>query len=273
MSNHSSLDALRKKEEEDKKGQEYYAGGHDARSGGGSGLSVYDPPDSDGNGSGSNNDIMDKIVRDAMKAANENGNNGGGDNDSSNSERTTLTLYRNGFVVNDGPLRELTDPANQEFMRILVSGGVPPELASSADPVNRSLNVNLSDKRGEDFTPPAPPAYVAFSGEVHTLGGNDNVEINESSIFNFSTVSDTTPTIDESKPTTTIQVRLNNGKKIRIKLNYTSTIADLLALIKVQQGSSSSNFTLSAGFPPKDIVGTTSTIEEAGLIGAAVTQK
>lgn len=269
MSNFSSLDEMRRKaEEEAKKRNEYYAGGHDAQSGGGSGLSILGPPgghddDSSSNSSGGASSILDGIIGNARNNANELAANGG-DIDVGTA---TITLYRNGFVVNDGPFRDYTTPENVAFMGTLLKGDVPPELRAMASNEGKALNVAINDKRGEDYV---APAYIAFGGEAQTLGGT--TEIDENSVFTHDQISDTLPVLDESAPTTTLQIRLKNGKKIRVKLNHTHKIADLLALIK-SNGGATDSFSLSSGFPPKDVCGTTLSLEEAGLIGAAVTQK
>lgn len=36
-----------------------------------------------------------------------------------------ITLYRNGFTVNNGPFRDLTAPENQRFLHSLQRGEVP----------------------------------------------------------------------------------------------------------------------------------------------------
>jgi len=44
---------------------------------------------------------------------------------SSNGDSIQITLYRNGFTVNDGPLRDLTSPENRLFLACLELGEVP----------------------------------------------------------------------------------------------------------------------------------------------------
>ena len=39
--------------------------------------------------------------------------------------RRVITMYRNGFVVDDGPFRDATSPENQLFIRSLEAGRVP----------------------------------------------------------------------------------------------------------------------------------------------------
>lgn len=38
--------------------------------------------------------------------------------------RRTITMYANGFTVDDGPFRTLEDPANEPFLRDLARGYV-----------------------------------------------------------------------------------------------------------------------------------------------------
>ena len=45
--------------------------------------------------------------------------------DESSSNRRVITMYRNGFVVDDGPFRDATSPENQVFIRSLEDGRVP----------------------------------------------------------------------------------------------------------------------------------------------------
>lgn len=40
-----------------------------------------------------------------------------------------------------------------------------------------------------------------------------------------------------------------------------------------REGGAAARFTLSAGFPPKDVADSGATVAEAGLLGAAITQK
>ena len=63
-------------------------------------------------------------------------------------------------------------------------------------------------------------------------------------------------------------------KKLRLKLNTSITIKELAAAIRAQQaGVGPARFTLSAGFPPKDLTDPHIGLKEAGLTGAAIVQK
>mmetsp|Transcript_21445 Transcript_21445/g.22170 ORF Transcript_21445/g.22170 Transcript_21445/m.22170 type:complete len:257 (+) Transcript_21445:31-801(+) len=254
MSKFATLDKIREKEEDDKKSNEYYAGGSDNR-GGGSSLNVIGPTTS----SSSSNNPYDKIINNAM-------------NDAKEMNTSTppvgsrkITLYRNGFTIDDGPLRDLESPENKQFLTSLSDGYIPRELQGSG----KEVHIGLEDKRGEDYRAPTPPPYVAFSGDGNTLGGHQSLS---EDAYIFATSSNPPPVVDQSKPTTLLQIKLQNGKKLKLKLNHTHTILDLATLID-QSEPFESPYTLSAGFPPRDIPDANLTLSEAGLIGAAITQK
>jgi len=255
--NAHSLNDLKKKEEEGKSDRnEYFAGGTDGR-GNGSGLSVIGPPGDGDNGGGRG--LIDGIVGRAMNPSDAAGLGG-----PATGGRTRITLYANGFQVADGPLRDATAPENVQFLSQLMAGRVPAELGATGD-----MEIDLVDKRGEEFVAPPPPAYIAFSGEGNSLsaGGDADAE----SHFDPSNIPDGEPTVDASAPSTTLQVRLSSGKKIRMKLNHSHTVSDILRLIRAN-GGAGSPFKLSAGFPPKAITVASQTVEEAGLVGESITQ-
>jgi hypothetical protein len=88
--------------------------------------------------------------------------------------------------------------------------------------------VVLADQRSEDYVAPPPPAYVAFSGGK-ALGKEKSVPVSsedqndDSAVCIFSRESLETvvaPVLDESRPTTVLQVKTLAGKKIKMKLVY-----------------------------------------------------
>lgn len=84
----------------------------------------------------------------------------------------------------------------------------------------KGLSVSLEDKRKEAFRPPTPPKYIAFSGEGATLGGVtcSALEVN---LKNGEII------VDESKPFTNIQIRLHNGKNVKVRINVDTKISVL----------------------------------------------
>lgn len=220
-------------------------------------MAVQGPPRRGGGGGGGGG-VFDNIVKQASSSSAD------GAPPASGVEGVKITLYKNGFTVNDGPIRDVTTPENILFLQTLDRGEVPVELAVKG----RNLDVSLEDKREEEYI---PPAYTAFSGG-NSLGSSSS---STSSAYTFSPemmAGADLSAVDETQPVTTLQIRTHNGKKIRIKINQSATVLELAATISRDAGASSA-FVLSSGFPPADITDAMLTIKDAGLIGAAVIQK
>ena len=118
MSNISSLNDLKKKKDDKDKRNELFVGGLDQR-GGGSGLSVLGPPP---NREGRPPTAFDELIQKASSSQ-----EGQADDSSSDGEvnKRTITMYQNGFTVDDGPLRDLESTQSREFLSTLQQGRVP----------------------------------------------------------------------------------------------------------------------------------------------------
>ena len=176
--------------------------------------------------------------------------------DDSSQVRRTITMYRDGFVVDDGPFRRLDDPSNGPFLRSLATGQTPQELLSEAE--GGDVMVGLVDKRNEEYV----EQFRSFSGQGAALG---------SSAVTGNTVDPSElpePTeADASRPTTSIAVRLPDGKRKVVKINLDSSVLQLAAHLR---SSVDGPFRLVSGFPPKPIEDFSATVEAAGLKGAQV---
>ena len=255
-----------KKDDEGKR-NELYTGGI-GQGGGGSGMAVLGPPDGAG---GKKDDVFSNLVKAAQENATLANMPSAEDGPGYNSEpgRATITLYQNGFTIDDGPLRDLASPENQAFLEQLLGGRVPRELR---DPNNQGapMEISLSDKRGEAYRPPTPPSYIAFSNGT-TLGGTSS---SSDSFTSSELEAIVAPVLDDSAPLTQIQVKTSDGKKMRMKVNMNITVLQLAASIReMQNGSGPDAFTLAAGFPPKELTDKNMTVETAGLKNTSITQK
>jgi UBX domain-containing protein 1 len=166
-----SLDALKNREagaggdsDDDEQEQKFYVGG--AGRAGGSGQNVIDP-----------SKLMDRARQLGAVSASEHEQNsssafvGAGYSMSGSSEpvvksedpnkvRHTITLWRNGFSIDDGPLRSSDDPTSQEFLKDLNDGRVPAELAGCCSAAVRPAAACLLAARR---TPPAARPALLYA--------------------------------------------------------------------------------------------------------------
>ncbi len=55
-----------------------------------------------------------------------------------------LTVYKNGFTIDNGPFRDLQDPANKKFMSEVEKGYIPQELVEKGF---KELGIAIEDKK------------------------------------------------------------------------------------------------------------------------------
>jgi len=254
-----------------------YVGGIGAQ-GGGSGLAV-EPNNADAEANSRN--ASDSIFGQAE-----------GDHDnstsSSNAIRRTITMYRDGFVVDDGPYRRLDDPSNAGFLRSLARGQTPDELRGDGPGGSGTANANnttvgLVDKRKEDYV----ETFRSFSGAGQSLvAGNDDAPgggasaaasgtAAASGVFVFDPSapppSDASPPAASTTPTTSIAVRMLDGSRKVVTIAPTATVRELASsAVSASNSTISVPFRIVAGFPPKPLCDGDQTVEEAGLKGARV---
>ena len=195
MANIRSFSSMKKEDKgSGRDGQEMYAGGAGQNGRGGSGMAVID---------GSNS--VDKVFSRAKSAS-----SGGG---AGSSEDATVTFYANGFTVDDGPLRTPDVKENKQFVDEVSKGYCPKELISAS---GKARNVNIIDKRGENYTAPKQK-MKAFSGSGKSMSGGSMASPGRITPGEIDAVAEL-PTLDTSAPTTRIQIRSPFGRKV-IKVN------------------------------------------------------
>lgn len=253
-----------------------YVGGVDSR-GGGSGLAVVPNQDDGQNAS----DAIFNLADPGSSSAGAGGAGGGGE------IRRTITMYRSGFTVDNGPYRRLDDPANAEFLTSLARGMIPRELSqeAAAEGGDGEVMVGLVDRRGEEYDPERhaqsgggggeESGFQSFSGEGQSLGasGGASAVSNTGGVIDPSDAANSTapPSVDTSRPSTSIAIRLLNGKRLVVKINLDSPVLALGQHIGQQAGDEP--YVLTSGYPPAVIEDLAKTVEEAGLKGAQVVLK
>jgi len=178
----------------------------------------------------------------------------------------SIYFWKNGFSVDEGPLRSFDDPKNAAFLKDIHHGFVPRELESEAQ--GQELQINLVDKKNEEYKEPPKPKIVAFSGKGQSLGSTStSITSTNNNITSYQS-------FDESKPFTSIQIRLHDGTRLVSKFNHTQTISDIRRFVeaakKLPQGT---QYDLLTSFPTKILTDNSQNIKDAGLINAVLQQK
>jgi len=257
MSNIHGLGSAPKKDDKKNNMEEFAVGG---------GQSVVRPTTGAGRASDPQDPISDVISR----ARDFSQRQGAGPHPAMDKNVALITVYKNGFVIGDSPFRDLSAPENKAFLDDLKNGVVPRELEPEVHKnfANaREVGVSLIDKTSETFVPPKPKFDFSKSQGM-SLGGVSSA----SAAANFSGASPAEIKVDDSKPTTTIQIVLSNRQRIKQIFNLDHTVLDLYRHI-LFVSKLAAPFSLIVGFPPKPLSNPHATIKEAGLAGSSVEQR
>eukprot|EP01147_Barroeca_monosierra_P002587 gene2587-5503_t len=192
-----------------------------------------------------------------------------------------LTLWSNGISIDDGTdtptLRDLdvADP----FVRAIFSRQTPKEISEK---YGHDIDLEIIENRTESFHVKPRPfgghgrrlGNPTEEGQVQSAAGTfarSNISHEES---NSSASGDEAmkPYINPSLPTTKLQIRLANGRRLVVEFNRTATINDLMAYI-TGAGFGDRPYKLMSSFPRKELTEINQTLEEAGLCNAMTTMQ
>lgn len=120
--------------------------------------------------------------------------------------------------------------------------------------------------------------YLPFQGVGRTLGSSSSSASSEltsaAMSFNTAPLPSAGLVVDESSPSTSIQLRLADGTRMVSRFNYQHTIRDVRAFIDASRPGGPSGYQLQMmGFPPKPLNDLDQTIEQAGIANSVVVQK
>jgi len=185
-----------------------------------------------------------------------------------------LKMWQDGFSIDDGDLREYSNPANREFLAQVMKGSIPQELVSEAK--GGVIQVDMEDHRNEEFVKPKK-THKPFQGSGQVLGSiapQVTVPSQTTDPAQAEAQAKSQAKVDEAQPTTNIQVRLADGSRLIVKLNHTHTVANLRSYISTARNQYASvPFALLTTFPNKELTDDSQTLKDAGLLGAAVLQR
>lgn len=167
-----------------------------------------------------------------------------------------LSFYKNGFRVNDGPLRAMTDPANKTFLDTINKGFVPQEIAD-AHP-GADVNISLEDRAEETYVEP----FRAFAGGGQSLRGAAAAPPPQPAVAVPATFE-----FNEAEPAATLMLQLLDGTRLPVKVNpQRHTVADLRAVVRglLPAGAPAYAFVARDGPRPRPLSNESLTIEAAG---------
>ncbi|XP_018468432.1 plant UBX domain-containing protein 3 [Raphanus sativus] len=187
----------------------------------------------------------------------------------------SIVFWSNGFTVDDGPLRKLDDPENESFLDSIRKSECPKEL----EPADKRAPVHVNLMRRDEICPEREKPTVAFQGVGRTLGGGASSSTpqslsNPTDVAAAPSPSQSPVVVDETLPSTSIQLRLSDGTRMVAKFNNHHTVNDIRAFIDFSRPGNPINYSLQVmGFPPKPLTDPFQTIDEAGLANSVVIQK
>lgn len=203
----------------------------------------------------------------------------GGQSSRENREVTvTLKMWRQGFSIDEGPLRQYNDPANMEFLKTVSSGVVPDELLRDAR--GNEVHMNLEDHSHEEYTVVQPKLKV-FSGKGNILGSPVPGSVGAAAPASTSAdpasdakkARESVP-LDTSSPTTSVQIRLADGTRLVASFNHSHTIGDVHNYITIARPEYAGQaFRLMTSFPSKELSDRSATLAAAGALNAALLQR
>lgn len=190
-----------------------------------------------------------------------------------------LTLWRDGFSVEDGPLLRYDNPQHAATLQAIQNGTAPENVLNVR--FGQQVELRVAKRTNEEYVAPPKKPAKPFSGSGNTLGSSSATSSTGPSKAASPAPAAATPPgtapfeVDTSKPVTTLQIRLGDGSRVRAQFNQeTHTIADIRRWINAgHPGMASRSYVLMTAFPNKELTDESMTIKDADLMGSVVTQK
>ncbi|CAR26153.1 hypothetical protein ZYGR_0E01360 [Zygosaccharomyces rouxii] len=189
----------------------------------------------------------------------------------------TITFWREGFQVGEGPLYRYDDPANSFYLNELNQGRAPLKLLDVE--FGQEVDVNVYKKLDESYKPPKRK-LGGFQGQGQRLGSPVPGDSNASSVEPVKIPESPAETKEEKdthksdspRGDSSVQIRYANGKREVLRCNSTDTVQFLYDHVR-SNTTDSRAFSLNHAFPVKPIEEYQSTLKDAGLVNAVVVQR
>lgn len=174
--------------------------------------------------------------------------------------------------MDDGELRTYTDPKNAQFLESITKGEIPAELQKLVH--GNQVSLDMEDHRSEEYLK-HKLKFKAFSGDGHKLGSLTPTIVStpsspEEEFKYFINIEN----VNESEPTTNVQIRLADGSRLVQKFNQTHRISDIRQfIIEHHPVFATTSFTLMTTFPNKELTDEEQTLQDAKVLNAVIVQR
>ncbi|XP_063771366.1 UBX domain-containing protein 2A isoform X2 [Pseudophryne corroboree] len=193
--------------------------------------------------------------------------------DDENCADVVIKMWKNGFTINDGQLRDYTDAANRQFMDSMRKGELPSELERTFE--KEEVAVNVVDRKSEEYSI-RKKRMDPFSGQGHRLGSAAPKIVTKAWADTDNEDELILPTVElnEKEPFTNIKIWLADGKRVVQKFNTSHRITDVRNFLEnIPCKSGKMPFKLATSFPLCDLLDETITLQEARLQNAVLVQR
>nr|XP_050040390.2 NSFL1 cofactor p47-like [Dermacentor andersoni] len=188
-----------------------------------------------------------------------------------------IKMWEDGFSIDDGPLLSYDSASTQQFLQAMRQGEIPAELLQEAD--GAELSLIMEDHRHEQFVVPQRAKVMAFEGTGHRLGAVTPTLSRRSSatippLEHLEANAKKAIKLNESLPTTNVQIRLSDGSRLVAHMNQTNTVADIRKYIVIARPEyEAATFALMTTFPCKELTDEKATLKEANLLNVVIVQR
>lgn len=188
----------------------------------------------------------------------------------------TLTFWRNGFSIDDGPLYRSDDPSNRHLLEAISSGRAPLSVLNVQP--NQEVEVHVQKRLDEDFVEPKKKRKP-YEGRGQRLGSPTPDILTKTTVTEGSIESELSNEssenrleVDESLPIVSLHIRLGDGTRIPARFNASHTVGDIYQLVDSTQQRNRS-YILQTTFPNRELDDKTISLADAKLANAMVVQK
>lgn len=203
-----------------------------------------------------------------------------------------ITFWREGFTIEDGDLYRYDDPQHAQTLAEINAGRAPPHILNVLP--GQPVELRVAKRTEESYV----PVRRAFGGSGNRLGavvpevsspsgsgsaspmpgGFSGGSIQPTQAPNSDdrgvTSINTKFEVDQTAPTTSIQIRLADGTRMVARMNLTHTVQDIRNFINASRPENLTRpYSIGTTFPNRTLDDGDQTVKDAGLQNSVIVQR